>query len=67
MRIPLMQQRISTLTDALERSMKIEFMEGYPRSLRMNRPPIDANLSQIQGQISGLTEKIKELTMPRLG
>jgi len=65
--ILLMQQRIATLTDALEQSMKIEDMVGYPGSLRMTRPPADANLVQLQGQISTLTENIQELTIPRLG
>ena len=61
----IMQQQIATLTDALEQSMKIEDMVGYPGSLRMTRPPADANLVQLQGQISVLTEKIQELTIPR--
>lgn len=65
--IPLMQQRITTLTDALEQLMKIEAMAGYPWSLRVTRPPADANLAQLQGQISTLTEKIQELTIPRPG
>jgi hypothetical protein len=50
MRIPLTQQWIATLTDALEQSMKIEAMAGYPGSLRVTRPPVDANLSQLQGK-----------------
>jgi hypothetical protein len=47
MRITLTQQRIATLTYALEKLMKIEAMEGYPGNLRMTRPLVDANLSQI--------------------
>jgi hypothetical protein len=47
--------------------MKIEAMDGYPRSLRVARPPKDANLVQLQGKISALTENIQELTIPRLG
>jgi hypothetical protein len=66
-RIPLTQHRIAMLTDTLEQSMKIGAMEGYPRSLRVTEPPVDVNLAQIQGQISALTEKIQELTIPRLG
>ena len=54
----LMQQRIESLTDSLEQSMKIEAMAGYPGSLRVTRPPTDANLAQLQGQISTLIEKI---------
>jgi hypothetical protein len=63
----LMQQWIATLTDALEQSMKIEAMAGYPGSLRVTRPPTDANLVQLQGKISTLTENIQELTIPRPG
>ena len=47
--------------------MKNESMERYPGSLRVTKPPMDENLAQIQGQISTLTEKIQELTIPRLG
>jgi hypothetical protein len=65
--IPLTQQRIATLTDALEQSMKIEAMAGYPGSLRITRPPVDVNLVQLQGKISTLTENIQELTIPRPG
>jgi hypothetical protein len=65
--IPLTQQRIATLTDALEQSMKIEAMEGYPGSLKVTRPPTDANLVQLQGKISALTENIQELMIPRPG
>jgi hypothetical protein len=66
-RIMLMQHRIATLTNALEQSMKIESMEGYPGSLRVTRPPSYANLVQLQGKISALTEKIQQLTIPTLG
>jgi hypothetical protein len=45
--------------------MKIEAMAGYPGSLRVNRPPADTNLVQLQGQISMLTKKIQEMTIPR--
>jgi hypothetical protein len=47
--------------------MKIESMEGYPRSLRVTIPPAYANLAQLQGKISTLTENIQELMIPRLG
>jgi hypothetical protein len=49
--ISLTQQRIATLTDALEKSIKIEAMVGYPGSLKVTRPPTDANLAQLQGKI----------------
>jgi hypothetical protein len=65
--ILLMQQLIATLTNALEQSMNIEAMEGYPMSLTVNQPPIDANLVQLQGQISTLIENIQEMIIPRLG
>jgi hypothetical protein len=65
--IPLTQQRIATLGEALEKAMKIEAMEGYPGSLRIMRPLEDANIMQLQGQISVLTEKIQELTLPKVG
>jgi hypothetical protein len=47
--------------------MNIEAMAGYPVNMRINRSPIDANLLQIQGQISVLTENIQELTIQRSG
>jgi hypothetical protein len=58
-RIPLTQQWIATLTEALEKSMKIKAMTGYPGNMRMTRPLVDANLLQIHGQISILMEKIQ--------
>jgi hypothetical protein len=58
-----MQQRIATLTEALEQSMKIEAMEGYPGSLRITRPLVDSHMSNLQGKISALMEKIQELTL----
>jgi hypothetical protein len=36
--------------------MNIEAMAGYLGSLKVTRPPTDANLAQIQGKISALTE-----------
>jgi hypothetical protein len=63
--IPLTQQRINSLGEALEQAMKIEAMAGYPGSLRIMRPPEDANISQLQGHISALTENIQELTLPK--
>jgi hypothetical protein len=33
----------------------------------VTRPPVDTNVLQLQGQISALTEKIQELTIPRPG
>jgi hypothetical protein len=65
MRIPLTQQRIATLISSLEQSMKIEAIKGYPWIMRVTRPRVDPNLLQIQGQISTLTKKIQELTLPR--
>jgi hypothetical protein len=47
--------------------MKIEVMAGYHGSLRVIRPPNDYNITQLQGHISTLTEKIQELTIPRAG
>jgi hypothetical protein len=47
--------------------MNIEAMEGYPGKLRIMRPLEDANIMQLQGQISALTEKIQELTLPKVG
>jgi hypothetical protein len=47
--------------------MKIEAMAGYPGSMRVTRPPTDANLVQLQGKISVLTEKIQKLTITRPG
>jgi hypothetical protein len=52
--IPLTQHKRDSLIDALEQSMKIESMEGYPGSLRVTRLPIDANLAQIKVKISEL-------------
>jgi len=40
-RIPLKQQWIATLTNALEQSMKIEAMAGYPGNMRMSRHLVD--------------------------
>jgi hypothetical protein len=45
--------------------MKIEAMEGYIGILWVIRPPSDYNITQLQGQISTLTDKIQELTIPR--
>ena len=56
--IPSIQQTINYLGEVLEKSMKIEAMEGYPRILRIMRPPKDANITQLQEHISTLTEKI---------
>jgi hypothetical protein len=55
------------LGEALEQAMKIEAMEGYPGSLQVIRPPDDYNIMQLQGHIFTLTDKIQELTIPRLG
>jgi hypothetical protein len=65
--ILLTQQWIITLTDALEQSMKIEAMVGYPRSLRVTRPLADVNLAQLQGKISMLTENIQDPMIPKPG
>jgi hypothetical protein len=53
--ILLMQWWIDTLRDTLEQLMKIEAMTRYLGSLKVTRPPTDANLAQIQGKISTLT------------
>jgi hypothetical protein len=45
--------------------MKIEAMGGYPGSLKVTRPPTDANMVQLQGKILALTKNIQELTIPR--
>jgi hypothetical protein len=47
--IPLTQQWITTLGEALEHAMKIEVMVGYPGILRVIRPPDDYNIMQLQG------------------
>jgi hypothetical protein len=47
--------------------MKIEAMAEYPRSLRVTKPPTDANLVQLQGKISTLTKNIQELMISRPG
>jgi hypothetical protein len=44
--------------------MNIEAMAGYHGSLRVMRPPKDNNIAQLQGQISALTNKIQDLTLP---
>jgi hypothetical protein len=59
-RIPLTQQWIAKLAEALEQLMKIKSMEGYPRNMRMTRPLVDENLSQLQGQISTRMENIQQ-------
>jgi len=46
--------------------MNIEVMAGYTDSLRVIRPPDDYNIMQMKGQISSLTDKIQELTIPRV-
>jgi hypothetical protein len=63
--IPLTHQRITSLGEALEQAMNIEAMAGYPERLIIMRPLEDENISQLQGQISKLSEKIQELTPPR--
>jgi hypothetical protein len=59
-RIPLTQQWIEKLAEALEQLMKIKSMEGYPRNMRMTKPLVDENLSQLQGQISTRMENIQQ-------
>jgi hypothetical protein len=54
----LTQQRINTLGEELEQARNIEAMTGYPRRSRVPRPIEDANITQLQGHISALTEKI---------
>jgi len=44
-KIPLTQQRITTLGDSLEYAMNIEAMEGYLGILRMMRPAEDNNIA----------------------
>jgi hypothetical protein len=45
--------------------MKVEAMEVYLGNLRMTRPPVNENLSQLRGKISVLMENIRELTTQR--
>lgn len=66
-RIPLTQQKIYFLTDALKQAMKIEAMVGYPGTHRVAVPTGAPDLSQVQNQIAILTEKIQELTLPKVG
>jgi hypothetical protein len=47
--------------------MKIESMVGYLGSMTVTRHPEDANLVQLQGKISVLTENIQELAIPKPG
>jgi hypothetical protein len=47
--------------------MNIESMPGYPGRLRVMRPPEDASIMQLQGQISALTKNIQESTLPKAG
>jgi hypothetical protein len=47
--------------------MKIEGMAGYPGNLREKKPLVDANLAQLQEQISTLTKNIQEMMIPRPG
>jgi hypothetical protein len=47
--------------------MKMEAMAGYPRNMRMTRPPVDEIFLQLQGQILALTKNIQELTTQRPG
>jgi hypothetical protein len=63
----LTQQRITTLGEALEQAMEIEDMKSYPKNLQVMRPLEDHNITQLQGHISTLTNKIQELTLPRVG
>jgi hypothetical protein len=56
--IPLTQQSIATLGEALEQAMNIEAMIGYPRILQVTRPPEDNNNVQPQCHISASAEKI---------
>jgi hypothetical protein len=65
--IPLTQQRIATLGEELEKAMKIEAMEGYLGNFKIMRPPKDANIVQLKGQISTLIKKIQELSISKVG
>jgi hypothetical protein len=65
-RIPLTQQRIATLGEALEQAMKVEAMESYHGSLQMMSLSEDNNITQLQGQISALTENIQKLSLPKV-
>jgi len=47
--------------------MNIDAMEGYLGKLRIMRPMEYANIMKLQGKISALTEKIQELTLPKIG
>jgi len=65
--IPLTQQSIATLEEVLEQAMKIVAMTGYLGSLRVMWPHDDHNITQLQGHIYVLTDKIQELNLPRAG
>jgi hypothetical protein len=45
--------------------MKIEAMAGYLGIFQVIRTPYNYNITQFQGYISALTDKIQELTIPR--
>jgi hypothetical protein len=63
----LNQQRKTNLGEALEKDMKIEAMQFYPGRIRITRPLKDANSTQLQGQISSLTKKIQDFSLPKVG
>jgi len=46
--------------------MKIEAMAGYPGSCKAVGLQGGSDLSQVQNQIAALTEKIQELTFPKM-
>jgi hypothetical protein len=64
--IPLTQQRIATLVEALEEVMNIDAMAECMRILRVMRPIEEASLMQMWSHISSLTKNIQELTLPKI-
>jgi hypothetical protein len=50
-----------------KQAMKIKDMACYVGILRITRPLEDAYIMQLQGQISILTKKIQELSLPKVG
>jgi hypothetical protein len=66
-RILLTHQRIAILEEVLEQAMKIVAMTGYLGSLRVMWPHDGHNITQLQGHIYVLTDKIQDLNLPSGG
>jgi hypothetical protein len=62
--IPLTQQWITTLGEALEQVMKIEAMDGYPGILQGYETTEDTNIAQLQGHISDINRKDSRIDPP---